>query len=150
MPKRPEITRLSAIDENEEITPHTVKALGKISGKDGRSLVADLIWLRENESRDLLTKQLGHKLSFSGRNVPISNSLSLVHDRLNIDKTVYSDSDETPKQSQSPVCRPLPDDDDVRSLGSFTKPIPNKSKDVEHTRQQKVSSFQRLRNEIQL
>ena len=55
-PKRPEIrkkeiTRLPPIDDTETGTITMVKALGKGSGKDGRPLVADLIRLRENESK---------------------------------------------------------------------------------------------------
>jgi hypothetical protein len=50
-PKRPEITRLPPYDDADGILPTTVKALGKGSGKDGRSLVADLIRLRGNESK---------------------------------------------------------------------------------------------------
>ena len=50
-PKRLEITRLPPIDDTETGTITTVKALGKGSGKDGRPLVADLIRLRENQSK---------------------------------------------------------------------------------------------------
>ena len=45
------ITRLPPFDENATATPLTVKTLGKGSGKDGRLFVADLLRLRENESR---------------------------------------------------------------------------------------------------
>ena len=45
---------------------------------------------------------------------------------------------------------PLPDNDLLRSLASFTKPIPKKSKDVERLRQQNASGFQQLRYEIHL
>ena len=44
--------RLPPFDENETVNPLNVKARpGQGSGKDGHPLVADLIWLRENESR---------------------------------------------------------------------------------------------------
>ena len=39
------------MDDTETGTIKTVKALGKGSDKDGQSLVADLIRLRENESK---------------------------------------------------------------------------------------------------
>jgi hypothetical protein len=48
-PKRPEISRLSAHHENETGTPTTVKAFGRAGFR--QPLVADLIRLRENESR---------------------------------------------------------------------------------------------------
>ena len=49
-PKWPEITR-PPIDDTEPGNMTTNKVLGKGSGKDGRPLVADLIRLRENESK---------------------------------------------------------------------------------------------------
>ena len=58
-PKRPEIMRLPPIDDTEMGTITTVKALGKGSGKDGRPLVADLIRLREKESK--LVQELANK-----------------------------------------------------------------------------------------
>jgi len=42
-PKRPEVTRLLHFDESETVNPLNMKATGKSSGKDGRSLVTDLI-----------------------------------------------------------------------------------------------------------
>ena len=82
--------------------------------------------------------------SLTKANVSPTQTLSL------IDKTVYSDSDEMQKKPKRPLKRPLPDDDDLRSLGSYNKPIPKKSKDVERLRQQNASEFQQLRNEIHL
>jgi hypothetical protein len=83
-------------------------------------------------------------------NVPATQTLSLIDDRLSIDKTVYSDSNETPENVKRSLKRPLPDDDDLRSLGSYNKPIPKKLKEVERLRQQNVTEFQQLRNEIHL
>ena len=83
-------------------------------------------------------------------NVHPTQTLSLIDDRLSIDKTVYSDSDATPEKPKRRLKRPLPDDDDFRSLGSHTKPISKKSKDVERLRQHNASEFQQLRNEIHL
>ena len=82
-------------------------------------------------------------------NVPETQTLSLIDDRLSKDKTVYSDSNETPEKPKRPLKRPLPDDDDLRSLGSYNKPIPNKSKEVDRLRQQHLE-LKKLRNEIQL
>jgi hypothetical protein len=147
--------------------------LGKGSGKDGRPLVADLIRLREIESKfaqelanekaraqaqlqaDLaaqvaeLAKRLERMDSLTKANVPLTQTLSFVDDRLSIDKTVYSDSNETPEKPKRPLERPSPDDDDLRSFG-LQQPLPNKSKDVERLRQQNASEFQQLRNEIHL
>ena len=47
----PKITILPPYDDTETGTQTTVKALDKGSGKNGRPLVADLIRLRENESK---------------------------------------------------------------------------------------------------
>ena len=88
--------------------------------------------------------------SLTTANVPSTQTLSLIDDRLSIDKTVHSDSNETPEKPKRPLKQPLPDDDDLRSLGSYNKPIPKKSKDVERLRQQNASDFQQLRNEIHL
>ena len=65
-PKRPEITRIPNYDDTETGPQTTVKALGKGSGKDGRPLVADLIRLRENESKLVqeLEQTLGRKPNF--------------------------------------------------------------------------------------
>ena len=141
-PKRPGITRLPPIDDTETGTITTVKALDKDSGKDGRPLVADLIRLCENESKLVqelanekarvqaqlqaalaaqeaeFTKRLERMDSLTKANVPPTQTLSLIDDRLSIDKTVYSDSDETSEKPKRPLKRPLPDDDDLRSLGS--------------------------------
>jgi len=67
-----------------------------------------------------------------------------------MDKTVYSDSNETPEKPIRPLKHPLPDHDDLHSLGSYNKPIPKKLKEVERLRQQNASEFQKLRNEIHL
>ena len=82
--------------------------------------------------------------SLTKANVSPTQTLSL------IDKTVYSDSDEMQKKPKRPLKRPLPDDDDLRSLGSYKKPIPKKLKDVERLHQQNATEFQQLRNEIYL
>ena len=50
-PKRPEITRLPPYDDADGSLTTTGKVLGKGSGKDGRPIVADLIRLRENETK---------------------------------------------------------------------------------------------------
>ena len=89
-------------------------------------------------------------LIISKANVPSTQTLSFIDDPLTIDKTVYSDSNERPEKPKRPLKRPLSDDDDLRSLGSYNKPIPKKLKDVEHLRQQNASEFQQLRNEIHL
>ena len=135
--------------------------------------VADLIRLRENETK--LVQELANEKAlalaqlqaaleaqeaeFAKRlerldpltkaNVPETQTLSIIDDRLSMDKTFYSDSNETPEKPKRPLKRPLPDDD-LRSLGSYNKPIPKKSKDVERLRQQNASEFQQLRNEIHL
>ena len=83
-------------------------------------------------------------------NVPETQTLSLVDDRLSIDKTVSTDSNETPEKPKRQLKRPLPDDDDLRSLGSYHKPIPNKLKEVDRLRQQHDLELKQLRNEIQL
>ena len=88
--------------------------------------------------------------SLTKANVPPTQTLSLIDDRLNIDKTVHSDGDETLEKPKRPLKRPLPDDGDLYSLGSYNKPIPKKSKNVERFHQQNASKFQQLRNEIHL
>ena len=50
-PKRSEITRQSPYDDADGSLPTTGKVLGKSSDKDGRPIVADLIRLRENETK---------------------------------------------------------------------------------------------------
>ena len=50
-PKRPEITRLPPYNDADGSLPTTGKVFGKGSGKDGRPIVADLIRLRENETK---------------------------------------------------------------------------------------------------
>jgi len=50
-PKRPEITRLPDFDDSNGSPTNTAKVAGKGSGKDGRPIVADLVRLRESESR---------------------------------------------------------------------------------------------------
>ena len=65
-----------------------------------------------------------------------SKTISLIDDRSSVDKSVYSDSDETPEKLKRPLEHLLPDDDDLHSLSSYNKPIPKKSKDVERLRQQ--------------
>jgi hypothetical protein len=72
-------------------------------------------------------------------NVPETQTLSLIDNRLSIDKTVYSDSNETPEKPKRPLKRPLPDDDDLRSLGFYNKPIPKKLKEVERLRISKIT-----------
>ena len=47
-PKRPKMKKPPVYDDTDTGTP---KTLGKVSGKDGRTLVADLIRLRENEAK---------------------------------------------------------------------------------------------------
>ena len=87
-------------------------------------------------------KRLEQMDSLTKDNVPPSQTLSLIDDRLSIDNTVCSDNDATPEKPKRPLKRPLPDDDDLRSMGSFSKPIPKKSKDIERLRQQNASEFQ--------
>jgi hypothetical protein len=67
-----------------------------------------------------------------------------------MDRTVSSDSNETPEKPKRIPKRPLPDDDDLRSLGSYHKPIPKKLKEVDRLRQQHDLELKQLRNEIQL
>jgi len=69
-------------------------------------------------------------------NVPKTQTLSLVDDRLSIDKTVSDDSNETPEKPKRQLKRPLSDDNDLHSLGSYNKPIPKKSKEADRLRQQ--------------
>ena len=76
-------------------------------------------------------KRLERMDSLTKANVPSTQTLLFIDDRLSIDKTVYSDSNETPEKPKRPLKRPLPDDDDLRSLGSNNKPIPQKSKDID-------------------
>ena len=52
--------------------------------------------------------------SLTKANVPERETLSLFDDRFSIDKTVCSENDATLEKLK----RPLPDDDDLRSLGS--------------------------------
>ena len=66
-PKRPEIKRLPPYDDSEIGPQTTVKALGKGFGKDGSPLVADLIRLREDESKlvqESANEKLGRKPNF--------------------------------------------------------------------------------------
>jgi len=51
--------RLPPYDDTDTGPQTTVKVLGKDSGKDGCSLVADLIRLRENESK--IVQELANK-----------------------------------------------------------------------------------------
>ena len=83
-------------------------------------------------------------------NVPETKTLSLVDDRLSFDKTVSTDSNETPEKPKRIPKRPLPDEDDLRSLGSYHKPIPKKLKEMDRLRQQHDLELKQLRNEIQL
>jgi len=71
------------------------------------------------------------------------DELSIPCWRLSIDKMVCSENNATPKQTRH-VRHPLHDEDDFRSLGSFTKPI---LKDIECHRQQNTTEFQWLNNE---
>ena len=50
-PKRPEITRLPDYDDSNGSPTNTGKVVSKGSGKDGRPIVADLVWLRKNEAK---------------------------------------------------------------------------------------------------
>ena len=84
-------------------------------------------------------KRLERMDSLTKANVTRTQTLSLVDDRLRIDKMVYSDSDKLLEKPKRPLKRPLSNDDDFLSLDSYTKPIPKKSKDVE--RQQNASEF---------
>ena len=173
-PKRPEITRLPEYDDNNGSPTITGKVVGKGSGKDGRPIVADLVRLRESEARlaqeladekakaqaQLQAALAAQEAEFAKRlermdpltkaNVPETQTLSLVDDRLSIDKTVSTDSNETPEKPKRILKRPLPDDDDLRSLGSYHKPIPKKLKEVDRLRQQHDLELKQLRNEIQL
>ena len=125
--KRPEITRLPPYDDADGSLATTGKVLGKGSGKDGRPIVADLVRLRENESRLVqelanemaraqaqlqaalaaqeaeFTKRLERLDPLTQANVPETQTLSLVDDRLSIDKTISDDSNETPNARQRNV-----------------------------------------------
>jgi hypothetical protein len=79
---------------------------------------------------------------------PEITRLCLVDDRLSIDKTVSDDSNETPEKPKRQLKRPLPDDDNLRSLGSYNKPIPKKSKEVDRLLQQHDLELKILRNEL--
>jgi len=61
-----------------------------------------------------------------------------------------SDTPSTPEQRQR-VRRPKPDDDDLRSLGSYTrpKPIPKKNKLVEEMKLQHEFKIESLRTEME-
>ena len=107
-PKRSEITRLPAYDDAEGSPTATGKVISKGSGKEGRPIVADLVRLRESEAR--LAQELANEKAraqaqlqalaaqeaeFAKRlerldpltkaNVPETQTLSLVDDRLSID-----------------------------------------------------------------
>jgi len=56
-------------------------------------------------------------------NVPPTQTLSLIDDRLSIDKTVYSDCGATPEKPKRPLKRPLLDDDDLLLRGHIPNPF---------------------------
>ena len=59
-------------------------------------------------------KRLEQMDSLTKANVLPTQTFSLSDDRLSINKTVYSDNDETPEKPKRSLKRPLPDDDDLQ------------------------------------